>query len=242
MICEKCSTELPDFAVACYSCGTMTEAATFVRPLAGSPTVVTPRAKSKAPIIAGTAIGGVAVVIVVALIAAGITYGILKSGTEQKAREDSPRSTPDASIPKPKPTKTTASATVGTQTEAPQQKPEPSAAPLPRQQLITIFNGSEVVGADSGKWWSFTVDESGAHVIGRFSAEGGLRGELECYIADEDEAQNIAKGLNGQAYYQSGKVTTGKIDIRLGPGRYVVLFRNSSPWTQRTVRGTITAE
>ena len=36
IICDKCSTELPVDAVACYRCGTMTDV-TFVRPIAASP-------------------------------------------------------------------------------------------------------------------------------------------------------------------------------------------------------------
>lgn len=35
MICERCSTELPENAVACYRCGTMTDQITFVRPTPG---------------------------------------------------------------------------------------------------------------------------------------------------------------------------------------------------------------
>jgi len=110
--------------------------------------------------------------------------------------------------------------------------------PTPRP-VIQIFNGSEVIGAGQSIWWSFSVGNEGANVTGDFSAAGGLQDEIECYITDESGKENIRRGLQSRVWYSSGTVNNARIEVPLGPGNYVLMFRNVSPWTQRVIRGRI---
>jgi hypothetical protein len=80
------------------------------------------------------------------------------------------------------------------------------------------------IGAESKQ---FQFRSSGQHVFGHFKAEGGSRNDIRVFIFDEDGFANWQNRRAFRMYYDSGKVTAGKIDVRLKPGTYYLVFDNS---------------
>jgi hypothetical protein len=80
------------------------------------------------------------------------------------------------------------------------------------------------IGAESKQ---FQFRSSGQHVFGHFKAEGGSRNDIRVSIFDEDGFANWQNRRTARTYYDSGKVTAGKIDVRLKPGTYYLVFENS---------------
>ena len=80
------------------------------------------------------------------------------------------------------------------------------------------------IGAESKQ---FQFRSSGQHVFGHFKAAGGSRNDVKVFICDEDGFANWQNGRPVRTYYDSGKVTAGKIDVRLKPGTYYLVFDNS---------------
>ena len=80
------------------------------------------------------------------------------------------------------------------------------------------------IGAESKR---FQFRSSGQHVFGHFKAAGGSRNDVKVFICDEDGFANWQNGRPVRTYYDSGKVTAGKIDVRLKPGTYYLVFDNS---------------
>jgi hypothetical protein len=74
----------------------------------------------------------------------------------------------------------------------------------------------------------FTVPEGGARVVGRFRASGGSGNDIEVYILDEDAFENFRNGHRASTYYNSGRVTVGKINVHLEEeGTYYLVFSNT---------------
>jgi hypothetical protein len=73
----------------------------------------------------------------------------------------------------------------------------------------------------------FQFRSSGQHVFGHFKVEGVSRSDIRVFIFDEDGLANWRNGRTVRMYYDSGKVTVGKIDVRLKPGTYYLVFDNS---------------
>jgi len=53
------------------------------------------------------------------------------------------------------------------------------------------------------------------------------RNNIRVFILDEDGFANWRNGRIVRMFYDSGKVTGGKIDVRLKPGTYYLVFDNS---------------
>lgn len=62
-------------------------------------------------------------------------------------------------------------------------------------------------------------------ITGEFSASGG-RNDIDCIILSDFEYFNFDKGKFFRAYYRSGYVSSGKINIRLPAGIYFIIFNN----------------
>lgn len=73
----------------------------------------------------------------------------------------------------------------------------------------------------------FQFQSSGQRVFGHFKAEGGSGNDIKVFILDEDGFANWQNKHSAKMYYDSGKVTAGKIDVRLKPGTYYLVFDNS---------------
>jgi hypothetical protein len=61
----------------------------------------------------------------------------------------------------------------------------------------------------------------------RLPPEGGSRNDIRLCIFDEDALANWRNRRTARMYYDSGKVTAGKIDVRLKPGTHHLVFDNS---------------
>jgi hypothetical protein len=72
----------------------------------------------------------------------------------------------------------------------------------------------------------FRFSSSGQRVFGRFQAEGGRGNDIKVYIFDEDRFLNWQNHHNANTYYDSGKVTVGRIDVALRSGIYYLVFDN----------------
>lgn len=254
MYCDKCSTELPDDAVACYRCGTVT-GATFVKPLYSREPVRVKEKVSVQNVIALTLLG----VLTVAAVAYVAAYIFLNKNSNPTIEDNrAPISASNKSVtvpnkPSPTPNRETVANTVAPasnlaeparNTAVPLTLPQASMPAANRPAINdprsnTLFSGELVVKASGARWFGFVLGPDGGRVVGEFAADGGLRGEITCFIAPANEAENLGRGLQGRVYFNSGRVHVGNIDERLGPGEYVLMFRNESPWTQRIVNGKI---
>ena len=88
---------------------------------------------------------------------------------------------------------------------------------------VALTPSSFTIGAESKQ---FQFRSSGQHVFGHFKAEGGSRNDIRVSIFDQDGFANWQNDHIVKTYYDSGKVTTGKIDVRLKPGTYYLVFDN----------------
>jgi hypothetical protein len=110
MICEKCQTELPDHAVACWRCGTVLEEITFVKPLGGEGTTrpvhfASARISNRALIIGY----GIAAVLFAGLIAGLVSFAFNRNNELARANQNvmiAPTPELVTPTPTPKPTAT----------------------------------------------------------------------------------------------------------------------------------------
>lgn len=128
---------------------------------------------------------------------------------------------------------------------SPESNPtESTVAEERRRQTATIFTSS--VGINAGHVWRipFEVDNAqGGHLVGSFTADGGGNNDIECFVISESEYQNFKNDNQYRVFYESGRVTTADVDIRLRPGRYFLIFSNR--WAllaAKTVEGNIVLE
>jgi len=89
---------------------------------------------------------------------------------------------------------------------------------------VALTPSTFTIGAESKQ---FQFRSSGQHVFGHFKAEGVGRNNIRVFIVDEDGFANWRNGRIVRMFYDSGKVTVGKIDVRLKPGNYYLVFDNS---------------
>jgi hypothetical protein len=108
-----------------------------------------------------------------------------------------------------------------------------SAAEHPQYQPTThsvpLTNGAATVNATAYTWYKFDVPENVSDVLvnGHVTASGGTGNDIVCYILDEDGFTNFKNGHPTSTYYNSGKVTTAKIQVRnLSPGTYYIMLDN----------------
>jgi hypothetical protein len=90
-----------------------------------------------------------------------------------------------------------------------------------------IVNTAFTVKAGDARYWNFRVGRYGANVVGRFRAEGGSGNDIKCLILDGDSFENWRNGHTVNTYYNSGKITVANINLRLGPGDYILVFDNT---------------
>ena len=124
MLCEKCSTKLPNDAVACFRCGTIT----------GLTYVVAPPKDPKARTIAATVAITLAAIFVVAAVGIGAVYlAIRNTDSPSITKSDLPptQTRNEPSAPVNALTATQAPPVTPTPTQAPPTTPKP---PPPRQE------------------------------------------------------------------------------------------------------------
>ncbi len=107
------------------------------------------------------------------------------------------------------------------------------------EQISGIRIFYETVKVNSLYWKPFLVGPGGGTVLGRLEGTGGIKGEFECFIMDDDGLVNLRNGQNSWTFYNSGRVVVAKINVTLTPGFYYLVIRNLSPWTTRSVTGSV---
>ena len=103
------------------------------------------------------------------------------------------------------------------------EQPTPASPQNPPAYNESTSGKAFTVPARAASWAVITVPFGGnRHLQGTFTARGGSGNDIEVLIGDE----NVANGHQGMVWYDSGKVTTGKIDLVLAPGTYYLIFNN----------------
>lgn len=97
--------------------------------------------------------------------------------------------------------------------------------------FVTTTNAQKVLAeraftVDAGEFKWFEYDFSAATELkGRFRAQGG-KNDIEAYIMDADNFENWRNRNESTAYYSSGRVTVANFNVRLGAGKYFLIFSN----------------
>jgi zinc ribbon protein len=120
----------------------------------------------------------------------------------------------------------------------------------PPPPVLVVMNSKLFTGQNTIKGLgylqnTFTVEPGmqNFHVIGHFTASGGLTNDIQAVVADQDEFQNWINGHQAKTYYSTPRVTTGKIDIGpLAPGKYVIAFSNKSGLVERQLSAEVEAD
>jgi len=118
--------------------------------------------------------------------------------------------------------------------------PPPTSYEPAAQPGSPLVQDTFAVPPGSAKWWRFTVPAGmSGRVTGEFHARGGSGNDIEAGITDE----NGANGHAGQFWYHTDKVTTDRLDVRLGPGTYYMVFSNRfSAFSSKSVSANIYLE
>ncbi len=241
MFCPQCGHQNPDAAKFCMQCGY-----NYAGAGAGHPSHTS---QQQAPQVIVKRGGGLAIVLLL-LVLVGGGLGVLlllNSGVLVRQKDWLGQDKPIVDV---KASDKEISGKLNLpevqQRRAPVRQPDPPPPPPPPaydyEQTRPAGGGSLVnetfsVPAGTVKWWRFTVPEgTTCRVEGDFHARGGGGNDIEVGITDE----NGANGHAGRFWYQSGKVTTGNMDVQLGPGTYFVIFSNRfSLFSQKTVSARI---
>jgi hypothetical protein len=91
---------------------------------------------------------------------------------------------------------------------------------------VPIARGAYTIPAGSHQYFNFHVDHGIGRLVGNFQATGG-RNDIEVYVLDALQYVNFANGHRAPTFYNSGRVTVGRLDVPLGPGKYVLVFSNN---------------
>jgi hypothetical protein len=154
-----------------------------------------------------------------------------ETGDLHTTRENRPAMRADPALPGNRP-----SATAG------QGPPESTTASTPVTQVLA--RGNFVVPPTSYRMVTFTVPQGATEVRvrGTFAAFGGSGNDVQVLVASPLEFQNWINGHQAQAFYSTGKVTNGTINIDdLPPGDYVLAFSNKfSAFTRKQVTAQVT--
>lgn len=108
--------------------------------------------------------------------------------------------------------------------------------PEPMEKAFTVAAGDSVYA-------TFTVEGNGGRVFGSFRATGGSGNDIKLLILDEDGFENWKNGHTVNTYYNSGRITVGRINVKLAPGKYVLVWSNTySIFTPKAVTAILDYE
>lgn len=131
--------------------------------------------------------------------------------------------------PKPRPTEAPAVENPQNFNDAPAQKPQ------------ILIDETFHVPASSFKEFRVTITRP-TRFAGVFSAQGGSN-DIQCFLVDDFEIQNLRNKTNFRAIYQSGIVSQGRIDNTLPVGTYYLVFSNMQAlMTNKTVTAKFMTE
>ena len=101
--------------------------------------------------------------------------------------------------------------------------------PLPHHQLTHLFTDVIEVEPRHVMRNCFEVkpEMKNVWVRGHFVASGGTGNDIQAVVGTEDDYTNWVNGHGGILLFDSGKVTTGQINVSISvPGRYCLAFGN----------------
>jgi zinc-ribbon domain len=101
-----------------------------------------------------------------------------------------------------------------------------------QSQTLNIVNGSLTVEERGFLYYQFTVPTgtTNAQVEGSFTVKAVAGSGIQVYVMDNLNLStwaNSPSNAHVSAYYKSGQVTSGSINIRLSPGTYYLIFDNT---------------
>lgn len=106
----------------------------------------------------------------------------------------------------------------------------PAGSVTPVRQPVTqeIFSGIAPIGAGQYQSWTLTIppEMGSAQLVGSFHAAGGSGNDIMAIVTDASDFDNWINGHQARAYYSTDRTTEGRIDLRLGPGTYIIAFSN----------------
>jgi hypothetical protein len=248
MYCPECGHQNPDTAKFCMSCGHRFDLSGV--PLAASHSYGTaPQGVQPAPTVIVQKKGSAlpAVILLLLLAVGGVAVYLFATNSEIVRQKDW--------LGREKPIVDVNASDKGVSgrinlPEVKQRQPTPqryeAPAPPPTSYEPAAQSGSPLVQdmfavpAGTAKWWRFTVPAGmSGHVTGEFHARGGSGNDIQAAITDE----NGANGHAGQFWYHTDKVTTDRLDVRLGPGTYYLVFSNRfSAFSSKSVSANIYME
>jgi len=122
------------------------------------------------------------------------------------------------------------SATINSSSKSPVANVENKIIPQNVERRDNIING--IIGVDAGgyQFYSFSApsEASGAKVEGSYTASGGSGNDIKIYILDETGFTNWRNGHQVNTYYNSGQLTTGKIDSNVPVGKTLYLVYDNT--------------
>lgn len=244
MYCPECGHRNPDAAKFCMSCGHRFDpsAASHARGAAPqgvqpAPTVIVQKKGSALP----------AVILLLLLAVGGVAVYLYVTNSEVVRQKDW--------LGREKPILDVNASDKGVsgrinlpevrqRQRAPQRREAPAPPPAPyepaTQSGSPLVQDTFAVPPGSARWWRFTVPVGmSGRVTGEFHARGGSGNDIEAGLTDE----NGANGHAGQFWYHTDKVTTDRLDVRLGPGTYFMVFSNRfSAFSSKSVSANIHLE
>ena len=105
---------------------------------------------------------------------------------------------------------------------------KPTGFNFTRPITVAICPGQFEVQAGSYRSWTLNITPNmlNAHLVGSFQAGGGSGNDIQAVVADQMEFQNWINGHPARVLYSTPKMTTGRIDVHLPPGTYILAFNN----------------
>jgi|WetSurMetagenome_2_1015567.scaffolds.fasta_scaffold50446_4 hypothetical protein len=130
---------------------------------------------------------------------------------------------------------------------APEKQAQKTAGkePEPTIQAHSQSIVHDIVTVKAGGYHYYTVTVASgmqdARITGRFTASGGSGNDIIVLVLDSDGFTNWSNNHEVPAYYSSGKVTTGSLDVLLhAPGTYYLVLSNTfSTVTTKDVRANM---
>lgn len=98
-----------------------------------------------------------------------------------------------------------------------------------------IANSIYKVGPGTYEYISF-YSPCSSTVTGQFSAEAALGDNIIVYLLDQNNFDAFKSGNSAQAYYNSGKASSGSLNVGISPGTYYIIMSNTySSFSTKTV-------
>jgi len=125
--------------------------------------------------------------------------------------------------------------------------PIPTPTPFWKAESYEIDTKAIAVQPDQMWWQPLHVknDWRNARLLGRFTAQGGEKNDIEAIVTDEDGLINLRKNnlRPPKVWYKSGRVTEDAINAPLPAGQSYIVFNNRfSDFANKTVRFNLRVE